>query len=66
MAIKYVSKTKNIDRDGGGLAFSLPTLYSDDPSLNPDEPYCSFFITLLEKNENNPKVAGYGPFLKIS
>ena len=48
---------------GGGQVVSVPTFYSDDPSLNPAEVYSFFCKSVFEKNKNKQKEALVDPLL---
>ena len=50
---------------GGGELVSVLTFYSDNPSLNPTEAYSFSVKFVFEKNENEQKEAGVGPFLPL-
>ena len=50
---------------GGGQVVSVLAFYSHDPSSNPAAIYSFSLKFVFEKNENNQKGAGVGPFKKI-
>ena len=54
--------TRNRVVDGGGQMVSVRAIYSDDPSSNSAESIDFYSVKLFEKDGNNEKEAGNGPF----